>query len=134
MDDGHDQILFQTDDRHRIYLCEYGLVHAEWGKHSLVYCPGDLIGLSYMLTALNAFCDMECLRGEPCVLDQENHQVLLPYGSVNIPLTVEECRALHLAAQEAVRQLHQLRGMGYFSNQKWLPFQYEREDRISKTL
>ncbi len=120
MSDCHDQILFQSDARHRIYLCEYGLVHVEWGRHSLVYCPGDLIGLPFLLSAIKKSCSMECLRDEQCPLE-ENNLVTLPYGSVKISLTPKECQMLHLAVEDAAHQLHQMRSQGYFSNQKWLP-------------
>jgi hypothetical protein len=114
-------ILVERDQKHRIYLCEYGLVHLVWGRNSLVYCPGDLIGLSYMLLSIAQPCGMECTRGECCRLSHGEDQVYLPYGSVQIPFTVAECRELHFAAQEAVEQLHRLKGEGYFSNQTWLP-------------
>lgn len=121
MTEAHDQVLAETDARHRIVLCEYGLIHLEWGQHRLVYCPGDLIGLSYLLAAVKEPCDLECLRGSGCHFDHERGLVSLPYGSVRISLTVEECQQLHLAAQQASRQLHEMRQQGYFSKQKWLP-------------
>lgn len=134
MDDGHDQVLSQLDQKHRIYLCEYGLVHVEWGRHSLVYCPGDLIGLSYQLSAVNSTCDLECLHGESCSRKEKDDLVSLPYGSVEISLTTEECRLLHLAAQEASHRLHRLRSQGYFSNQKWLPPKRKRTNKVSGVL
>ncbi len=121
MNNGHDQILSQADSKHRIYLCEYGLVHVEWGKHRLVYCPGDLMGLPYLLSALLTPCNLECQRDEQCPLENEDNRISLPYGSVQISLTSEECQTLHLAAQEAAQRLQRLRSQGYFSNQKWLP-------------
>lgn len=121
MDNGHTQILSQIDDEHRIFLCEYGLVHVEWGRHRLVYCPGDLIALPYLLSAINTPCSLECQHNEQCLLENEDSRVSLPYGSVAISLTVEECRSLQLAAQQAAQRLHHLRSQGYFSNQNWLP-------------
>ncbi len=132
MSNAHDQVLSQADERHRISLCEYGLVHVEWGQHSLVYCPGDLIGLSYLLTAAKEPCDLECLRGAGCLFDRERGLVSLPYGSVRISLTVEECQQLHLAVQQAARQLHEMRQQGYFSKQKWLPAKPKRAGKIAK--
>jgi len=132
MDIGHDQILSLSDTEHYISLCEYGLVHVEWGRHSLVYCPGDLIGLSYLLASINTSCELECMHGEQCKLKNEDNLVSLPYGSVEISLTADECQGLHFATQEASRRLHSLRSQGYFSNQKWLPqAQLDREARFS---
>jgi len=129
----HEQILFEADKRHRIYLCEYGLVHVEWGRQSLVYCPGDLIGLSFLLAAINDPCDMECLRSGECIFENEFGLVSLPYGSVQISLTVEECQSLHRGTQDAAQRLYEMRKQGYFSNQKWLPpKQLNRSGKISR--
>jgi hypothetical protein len=104
------------------------------GRHSLVYCPGDLIGLSYQLTAIHTVCDLECLCSGNCPHQKENYLISLPYGSVQIPLTIEECRELHLATQETVQRLYRLRNRGYFSNQQWLPPSRKWMERTSQVL
>ncbi len=121
MNNGHDQILFRLNDRQRIYLCEYGLIHVEWNQHRLLYCPGDLIGLPFLLEAIHKTCQMECLHENNCPHETGEGKIYLPYGSVQILLSEEECRSLYIATQKAAQRLHQLRAQGYFSNQNWLP-------------
>lgn len=98
--------LAEKDDRHRIYLCEHNLVHLDWGKHRLIYCPGDLMGLSYLFHSFfKEPCEMECASGDDCSLDHGDGMIHFPYGSFTVSLTVEECQHLHVAMQEAVQQL-----------------------------
>lgn len=113
-------VLFEKDTRHRVYLCEYGLIHFEWGQHSLVYCPGDFLGLPFIFSSLMQPCDMPCLRGDGCVLDHGDGMVHLTYGSVKIPLTSEECQQMRSASQIVSERLCALKNEGYFSQQKWL--------------
>ena len=117
----HDQVLAERDGKRRVYLCEYGLIHLDWGEHRLVYCPGDFVGLSFLLSALNKPCQMECTRGESCPGDHGDGVVYLKYGSVQIPFASEECQELHIVVKEAVSRLFELRTDGYFSNQTWQP-------------
>lgn len=135
MDNGHDQVLYQIDYQHRIYLCEYGLVHVHWGAHRLHYCPGDMIGLPFLLDAINPTCDKECLVDATCP-HKDTHQIFLPYGSVQIPLTKDECQSLHLAVQKAVQRLQGLKAQGYFGNQTWLPPQQQvsRNSKVASSL
>lgn len=105
-------VLSQTDDQRRIYLCEHGLIHIRWGEHRLVYCPGDLIGLSYWLWSAKMSCDMECLHGKACRKESGDGLVYLPYGSVQVPFSVEECLRLHHAVQEAVGELRRTQNTG----------------------
>lgn len=116
------QTLVEGRDDSRIYLCEYGIVHVKWGGNNLVYCPGDVIGLSYLLSALkDQPCSMECTRNEQCPLNHDNGTIYLPYNSVRIPLTIHECRNLHDMAKKAMDRLFDLKGNGFFPGQKWLP-------------
>jgi hypothetical protein len=114
-----DQVLSEKDENHRVYLCEYGLVHLNWGEHRLVYCPGDFMGLPFLLSSMDSPCHLECTRGETCPGDHGNGVVHLQYGSVQIPFSREECQELHILVQEAVGRLFDLRRAGYFSNQRW---------------
>ncbi|MEA3349333.1 MAG: hypothetical protein U9Q82_01785 [Chloroflexota bacterium] len=115
----HDQVLAEKDEQHRVYLCEYNLIHLSWGDHRLVYCPGDFMGLTFLLSALNKPCDMECTHGETCPGDHGDGVVHLQYGSVQIPFTRDECQELHIAVKEAVGRLFELRKDGYFLNQRF---------------
>jgi hypothetical protein len=104
------QTLAGGGEDRRIYLCEYGIVHVKWGANNLVYCPGDVIGLAYLLSALKAQpCSMECTHGENCPLEHGKGIVYLPYHSVRIPLTIDECKDMHLMAQKAVDRLFELK-------------------------
>lgn len=114
------QTLAEDGEDRQIYLCEYGIVHVKWGDNNLVYCPGDVIGLSYLLSALkDQPCSLACTRGETCPLDHGSGVVYLPYGSVQIPLSIAECVRLHRLAKESVNRLFVLKEQGYFSGQKW---------------
>jgi hypothetical protein len=111
--DVNGRTLVESDEGRRIYLCENGIVHVKWGENNLVYCPGDVIGLSYLLTALKEQpCGMECASSENCPLDHGNGIVYLPYGSIKIPITLQECKNLHLMAKEAVEHLFNMKNNG----------------------
>jgi hypothetical protein len=114
-----DQVLSEKDSNHRVYLCEYGLIHLDWNEHRLVYCPGDFVGLPFMLSSLDSTCDLECIQGEACPRDHGDGMVHLQYGSVQIPFSREECQELHILVREAVGRLFDLRRAGYFANQRW---------------
>lgn len=115
----HDQVLAEKDDKRCIYLCEYNLIHLEWGDHRLVYCPGDFMGLPFLLSALNKPCDMECTHGETCPGDHGDGVVHLQYGSVQIPFTRAECQQLHITVKEAIERLFELSKQGCFLDQRW---------------
>jgi len=115
----HDQVLAQKDGNRRVYLCEYNLIHLSWGENRLVYCPGDFMGLPFLLSALNNPCDMECTHGETCPGDHGDGVVHLQYGSVQIPFTCDECQELHIMVKEAVGRLFELSDDGYFLNHRW---------------
>ncbi len=117
--DWREKVLAKKDDQHRVFLCEYNIVHLEWGRHRLVYCPGDFLGLPIMLSALNKPCDLECTRGEDCPGDHGDGIVHLQYGSVQIPFPRDECRELHILVTEAVERLFDLNNSGHFSNHRW---------------
>jgi hypothetical protein len=117
---GQDQKLAEIDDNHRVYLCEYGLIHLKWGEDNLPYCPGDFIGLPFLLHGLGTQCNLECMRGEECThTEGDDELVYLQYGSVRVPLTPEACHDLQIMVKQAVKRVHQLRSEGYFSAQKW---------------
>jgi len=115
--DWHDQVLVEQDYEHRIYLCEYNLIHLNWGEHRLVYCPGDFMGLPFLLSSLNEPCNLECTHGENCPGDDGDGIVYLKYGSVQISFERDECRELHIAVTQAVGRLFELRKEGYFLNE-----------------
>jgi hypothetical protein len=117
----HDIELARQDAEHHIYLCQYNIIHVNWGEHSLVFCPGDFFGLPFLLATLNSQCHVECLRGAECPKGDEDSIVHLQYGSVQIPFTVQECHDLHMAIKEAVEHLFTLEYEGHFSHPKWLP-------------
>jgi len=58
----------------------------------LPFCIGDFIGVPFLLSGLEPECEMECAQGEECVhADPDDNLVHLQYGSVRIPLTVDDC-------------------------------------------
>jgi hypothetical protein len=97
--------LASEDPDHLIYLCEYGLVHIHWGAHRLVYCPGDFVGLPYLLAALDDPCDLECAIGDTCPRDHGDGVILLQYGSVQLPFERSDCQRFHLCVRQAVGKL-----------------------------
>lgn len=106
---GHEEVLAEIDGTHRITLCEYSVVHLVWGEYMLPFCIGDFIGMPFLLSGLEPKCEMECAQGEECVrTDPEDNLVHLQYGSVRIPLTVDDCRSLHDLVREAVNKLYAL--------------------------
>mgnify|MGYP006921590835 CR=1 FL=1 len=111
-----DQVLAARDDTHQVYLCEYNIIHLNWGKNRLVYCPGDFMGLPFLLSPLNKPCSKECARGEACPGDHGDGIVRLQYGSVEIPIPRGECHDLHLLVSEGVKCLLKLQHQGYFHN------------------
>jgi|LGOV01.1.fsa_nt_gb hypothetical protein len=109
----YDQPLVEIDENHHVYLCEHGIVHLQWGKDMLPYCPADFVGLPFLLSGLKLQCEMQCLHGEECVhIDPEDNLVHLEYGSVRIPLTPDECRSLRDMVQEAANKLYVLGCVG----------------------
>lgn len=106
---GHEQVLAEIDGTHRITLCEYSVVHLVWGRDMLPFCIGDFIGMPFLLSGLEPECEMECAQGEECVhADPDDNLVHLQYGSVRIPLTVDDCHSLHDLVREAVSRLYAL--------------------------
>lgn len=111
----HDHVLAEIDERHQVYMCEYNLIHLVWGEDMLPFCPGDFMGLPYQLSALVGECDMQCQHGEACEhVDDNSGMVHLEYGSLRLPLTVEECRRLRTMVETGAKQLHALYTTGYF--------------------
>ncbi|HIE55274.1 MAG TPA: hypothetical protein EYP90_08865 [Chromatiaceae bacterium] len=113
----HDEILAKIDDNRQVYLCEYGVVHFKWDKNDLVYCPGDFIGLSFLLSGLANQCNRECVHGEPCPHEAEDGLVYLQYHSVKLPFPQNECLQMHDLALMATKRLHALRNSGFFTQQ-----------------
>ena len=99
------RVLAEKNKKHRIYQCEHNIIHVDWGEHRLIYCPGDFIGLSFILSSLSAPCEMECTHGEACPGEDEDGIVYLQYGSVQLPFTREDCLNLHTYVREAVMKL-----------------------------
>ncbi len=119
---GCEQVLAEIDETHRVYLCEYGLIHLVWGENVLPYCPGDFMGLPFMLHNLVAECDVRCLQSEPC--DEARNTgatVYLKYGTLRFPLAPWECCALHKIVQAAVKRVIELRRAGYLADLLWYP-------------
>ncbi len=117
-----DLTLAQIDNNHRVYLCQCGLVHLVWEQDRLPLCPGDFVGLPFQLSGLEADCDKQCWRGEPCEwLEDGSRVVHLRCGSFQLPLLPEACRRMQSMLQEAVNRLCVLRQNGFFSVQKWGP-------------
>ena len=84
--------------------------------NNFVYYPGDVVRLPYLSSALKfRIYRMECNRGESCPLDHSHRIVYLPYHSVLILLTIDECKELHLTTRKAVDRLFQLKHDRYFS-------------------
>lgn len=113
-----DQVLAKQDEQHRISICEYNIIHLDWGEHRLVYCPGDFLGLSFMLSALSNPCNLECENGEDCPAEIGDHILHLKYGSVDIPIARDECPALHKLVKQAVERLTYLQNTNYFANHR----------------
>lgn len=115
----HDQVLAEIDENHRVFLCEYGVVHLVWGEDMLPYCPGDFVGVLFLVSSLKAECERQCLRGEKCGrVEDDSSPVYLQYGSLRLSLAPDECRRLQAMVQEAVRRLYELRRAGCFQIQK----------------
>jgi hypothetical protein len=115
-----DQPLAEIDKRHRVYLCEYGLVHLVWGQELLPFCPGDFAGLPFLLSGLKKEgCDQQCFRGKKCgLMEDEKGGVYFQYGSFRLSLNPQgEYRRIQDVIQEAAEQLRKLRQAGYFSMQ-----------------
>ncbi|NKQ35188.1 MAG: hypothetical protein HF973_06165 [Chloroflexi bacterium] len=110
-----EQILAKINENRRVYLCEYGIVHLKWDENNLVYCPGDFIGLPFLLSSLTHQCSWECERGEPCPNEGEDGMVYLQYHSVKLPFTPDECRQMYDLTVAASRRLHELRYDGLFN-------------------
>ena len=110
-----EEILARMDDNRLVYLCEYGIVHFKWDENDLVYCPGDFMGLPFLLSSLAKQCSQECIHGEDCPYQAEDGIVYLQYHSVKLPFPVNECREMHDLAKKASRRLHKLRNSGYFA-------------------
>lgn len=112
-----EEILAEIDAQRRVYLCEFGIVHLKWYENDLVYCPGDFIGLPFLLSALAKPCSRECLQGEPCP-HEEDGLVYLPYHSVRLPFSRVECGQIHDLALAAARRMHELYDAGFFAIQR----------------
>ena len=104
-----EQVLVHIDENRRAYLCEYGIVHLKWHENHVVYCPGDFLGLPFMLSGLLSGCGLECERDETCPHEEEDGLVYLPYHSVKLPFTRAECRQLHELVVKASNRLGELR-------------------------
>jgi hypothetical protein len=111
-------ILAEIDAQRRVYLCEFGIVHLKWRENDLVYCPGDFIGLPFLLSALANRCSRECLHGEPCPHEEEDGLVYLPYHSVRLPFLRTECSQIHDLAMVASQRLHEIYDAGFFAAQR----------------
>ena len=113
-----EQILAEIDQNHRVYLCEYGIVHLKWDENDLVYCPGDFIGLSFLLSGLIRQCSLECMHGEACPNEEEEGIVYLQYHSVKLPFALDDCRQMQKMVVAASGRLHKLRDNGFFANRE----------------
>ena len=103
-----EEILAKIDDNRLVYLCEYGIVHFRWDQNDLVYCPGDFVGLPFVLYNLGQPCNQACMHGKDCPYRAEDGLVYLPYHSVKLPFSVDECRQMHQLVLVASKQLYQL--------------------------
>lgn len=112
---GQEEVLAEIDAQRRVYLCEFGIVHLKWCENDLVYCPGDFIGLPFLLSALVMPCSRECAQDEPCPHEGEDGLVYLPYHSVRLPFSRTECRQMHGLALIASKRLHEIYDAGFFS-------------------
>ena len=108
-DGWQEQVLVQINENRRAYLCEHGIVHLKWHENHMVYCPGDFLGLPFMLSGLLDQCGLACERGESCPHEAEDGLVHLPYHSVELPFTREECRQLYDLVLAASNRLSELR-------------------------
>jgi SAM-dependent methyltransferase len=93
----------EIDAQRRVYLCEFGIVHLKWHENDLVYCPGDFIGLPFLLFSLANTCERECVHGKPYPHEAEDGLVYLPYHSVRLAFSLAECRQMHDLALAASR-------------------------------
>lgn len=101
--------LAEYDGEHRVYICEYNIVHLKWDKKELVFCPGDFIGLPLLLSGISRDCNLQCTIGEVCPADHGDGIVHLEYNSIQIPFRREECRELHLLVKEAASNLMEMK-------------------------
>lgn len=120
-----EQILAKINENRRVYLCEYGIVHLKWDENDLVYCPGDFIGLPFLLSSLAHKCNLECARGEPCPHEEEDGTVYLQYHSVKLLFALDECRQMHDLVLEASKRLHELRNNGFYAQKREDIVRYE---------
>ena len=104
-----EQVLAHINENRRAYLCEYGIVHLKWHENHIVYCPGDFLGLRFMLSGLLYQCDQECARNETCPHQADNGLVYLQDHSVKLPFSREECRQLYDLVLVASNRLSELR-------------------------
>lgn len=110
-----ERVLAELDESRRVYICEFGIVHLKWKENNLVYCPGDFIGLPFLLSGLVKRCEQPCVHGEACPNQAEDGLVYLTYHSVKLPFSVEDCPELQTLVQTAIEQLQILLKSDYFA-------------------
>jgi hypothetical protein len=57
-----DTFLAYMDESHRVYLCEFDLIHLEWGRDTLIFCPDDFARLPQLLAGQMNECEMHLDR------------------------------------------------------------------------